>query len=196
MRELLAPSLINYKPPCYRSTRTHQHHKRIHTQNIFTLKGKNYRAAWNKQRRRPSNHFFHHIIVFFMYIFLQLCLWYFIFFIFFIFYLNENLAGFLIMISPNGPYASNNFFFGQKLSTVGADWFSSAQIGAGWCILVQISAGWCSLMQIGAAWCAFVQFDADYRILGQSSSIWCRLVQLAAGWCSLVQLGEDWCGLV
>ena len=51
-------------------------------------------------------------------------------------------------------------------------------------------------MQIGAAWCAFVQFDADYRILGQSSSIWCRLVQLAAGWCSLVQLGEDWCGLV
>ena len=70
---------------------------------------------------------------------------------FFFFYLNENLAGFLVMISPNGPYASNNFFFGQKLSTVGADWFSSAQIGAGWCILVQISAGWCSLMQIGAA---------------------------------------------
>lgn len=69
----------------------------------------------------------------------------------FFFYLNENLAGFLIMISPNGPYASNNFFFGQKLSTVGADWFSSAQIGARWCILVQISAGWCSLMQIGAA---------------------------------------------
>ena len=50
-----------------------------------------------------------------------------------------------------GPMRPTIFFFGQKLSTVGADWFSSAQIGAGWCILVQISAGWCTLMQIGAA---------------------------------------------
>ena len=50
-----------------------------------------------------------------------------------------------------GPMRPTIFFLAKKLSTVGADWFSSAQIGAGWCILVQISAGWCSLMQIGAA---------------------------------------------
>lgn len=44
-----------------------------------------------------------------------------------------------------------------------------------------------------------MQFDADYRILGQSSSIWCRLVQLAAGgvaWFSLVKIGAGWCNLM
>lgn len=168
MRELLAPSLINYKPPCYRSTRTHQHHKRIHTQNIFTLKGKNYRAAWNKQRRRPSNHFFHHIIVFFMYIFLQLCLWYFIFFFFF--YLNENLAGFLIMISPNGPYASNNFFFWPK------NYQRLVQIGLAPRRLVQDGASWCRLVQVGVAWCRLVPLDVPLCSLMQIIASWGRVV--------------------
>ena len=41
-----------------------------------------------------------------------------------------------------------------------------------------------------------MQFDADYRILGQSSSIWCSLVQAGASWCRLVQLVAGWCSLM
>ena len=139
MRELLAISFINYKPPCYSSTRTHQHHKRIHTQNIFTLKGKSTKpheinSEDDRQIIFPSHNCILYVYMFTI-MFMILHIFYFIFI-----YLNENLFGFLTMVSPNGPYASNNFFFGQKLSTVGADWFSSAQIGAGWCSLMQLGA--------------------------------------------------------
>ena len=173
MRELLAISFINYKPPCYRSTRTHQHHKRIHTQNIFTLKGKStepheINSEDDRQIIFPSHNCILYVYIFTI-MFMILHIFYFIFI-----YLNENLFGFLTMVSPNGPYASNNFFSAknyQRLVQIGLARRRLVQDGAAWCSLVQISAGWCSLMKIGAAWCTFVQFDADYRMLGQSSSI-------------------------
>ena len=59
-------------------------------------------------------------------------------------YLNENLAGFLIMVSPNGPFASNNCFSAKNYQ-----WL--VQIDAGWCRLEQLDAAWCRLVQVGVA---------------------------------------------
>ena len=64
--------------------------------------------------------------------------------IFFFFYLNENLAGFLIMVSPNGPYVSNNFFLAKNYQRL-------VQIGLARRRLVQDDASWCRLVQVGVA---------------------------------------------
>jgi len=55
-------------------------------------------------------------------------------FYFIFIYLNKNLAGFLIMVSPNGPFASNNFFSAKNYQ---------------W--LVQIGLARRRLLQVGAA---------------------------------------------
>ena len=59
-------------------------------------------------------------------------------FYFIFIYLNGNLARFLTMVSPNGPFASKNFFRQKNYQLL-------VQIGLALRRLVQISAGWCSL---------------------------------------------------
>ena len=130
-------SSLTYKPPSYRSTRTHQHSEPT---NVFTLKDKNSRAAlWNKQRRRPSSHF---SITYLYY----LCIYFYNFvcntsyFLFYVHLLKWKSS----RIFDNGiakwAFYVQQSFFGQKLSMVGVDCFSLEQIGVGWCSLMQFGA--------------------------------------------------------
>lgn len=119
-------SSLTYKPPSYRSTRTHQHSEPT---NVFTLKDKTIESHYEINREDDRQIIFpSHICIPYVYIFTILFIILHIFYFMFI-YLNEKRAGFLIMESPNGPFASNNLFSAKNYQ-----WL--VQIGLAWSRLV------------------------------------------------------------